>query len=141
VAFVGHTPSVNASQWALFSIDGGPFYNASFMDPSPPSYRQWYQSPTLFDTGHNITISHMPAVSIDYVTITPGQDTPLLGQALIVDDDDPSITYKGNWSRNTNMFLSSYGPYVGLPHGNATHQTTTAGASATFRFTGMFMFT
>ena len=110
------------------------------MDPSPPSYRQWYQSPTLPDGEHNVTISHMPAVSIDYATVTAGQNTPLLGQVLIVDDDDPSITYKGNWSRNANVFLSSYGPYIGLPYGNATHQTTTPSASATFRFSGKFLF-
>ena len=82
----------------------------------------------------------MPAVSIDYATVTAGQNTPLLGQVLIVDDDDPSITYKGNWSRNANVFLSSYGPYIGLPYGNATHQTTTPSASATFRFSGKFLF-
>jgi hypothetical protein len=74
------------------------------------------------------------------VVITAGQDTPLLGQVLIVDDDDPSITYGGNWIRDTSTFTSSVDPPVGLPFGNATHQTTSEGASAVFGFTGIFTF-
>jgi hypothetical protein len=85
------------------------------MDPSPPNVRQWYQSPTLREGQHNITVSHTPAVSVDYAVVTAGQNTPLLGQVLIVDDGDSAITYGGSWTRNTNTFSSSYGPYVGLP--------------------------
>jgi hypothetical protein len=66
-----------------------------------------------------------------------GQNTPLSGEILIVDDDDSSITYEGSWTQNTNMFTSSGAPSSGLPYGNSTHQTTSTGASATFRFTGM----
>jgi hypothetical protein len=74
------------------------------------------------------------------VVITAGQDTPLLGQVLIVDDDDPFITYEGDWIRSTSTFTSSDDPPVGLPFGNATHQTTSKGASAAFSFTGIFTF-
>jgi hypothetical protein len=140
VAFFGNTPAASASQWALFSIDGGPSQNSSFMDPSPPSSRQWYQSPALVDAQHNINITHIPSVAVDYAVVTAGQNTLLSGQELIVDDSDSSITYKGSWTQNTNAFVSSAGPFVGLPFGNATHKTTSTDASATFRFTGMLIF-
>jgi hypothetical protein len=137
VAFFGNTPPVNSSQWALFSIDNGPASNVSFMDPAPASTRQWYQSSTLPDAPHNITVSYMSAVSLDYAVVTAGQNTPLLGQVVIVDDGDPSIAYAGSWTRSPNSFTSSTGPYGGLPYRNATHQTTSAGSSATFHFMGM----
>jgi hypothetical protein len=112
------------------------------MDPSPPSTRQWYQSPTLPDTNHTITVTHIASTSVDYAVVTAGPDTPLTGKTiLIVDDGDPSITYAGGWTQNTNMFTSSDNPVTGLPFGNATHQTTSIGASATFRFSGMLIFT
>jgi hypothetical protein len=112
------------------------------MDPSPPSLRQWYQSPTLPDTNHSITVTHIASTYVDYAVVTAGQNTPLTGETiLIVDDGDPSITYAGGWTQNTNMFTSSDNLVtVGLPFGNATHQTTSIGASETFRFSGMLIF-
>jgi hypothetical protein len=124
----------------MYSIDGGAAYNSSFMDPSPPSFRQWYQSPTLSDAQHDITITQIPSTSVDYVVVTAGENTPLLDQTLIVDDSDPSITYQGSWTQNTSPLTTSYSPPVGLPFGNATHQTNSAGDSAAFGFTGMFSF-
>jgi hypothetical protein len=140
VAFFGNTPPAKDSQWSMFSIDGSPPYNSSFMDPAPPSSRQWYQSPTLPEGQHNITITHIASTSVDYAVVNAGQTTPLLGQVLIIDDNDPSITYGGSWTRNTSMFSTSYDPFIGLPFGNATHQTTSTGASATFSFIGMLAF-
>ena len=141
VAFFGNTPPPTNSQWVLVSIDGGQAYNTSSMDPSPPTTRQWYQSPTLPDAQHTISITHIPSISVDYAVVTAGQNTPLSSDTtLIVDDGDPSIRYTGDWTRNTNIFTSSDNPMVGLPHGNATHQSTSTGASATFGFTGMFTF-
>jgi hypothetical protein len=139
VAFFGNTPPARDSQWSLYSIDGGPAHNSSFMDPSPSSSRQWYQSPVLPDGQHNITITHIASTSVDYAVITAGENTPLLRQVLIVDDADPSVSYGGSWTQNTGMFTTSYDPFIGLPYGNSTHQTTSVGASATFSFTGMFL--
>jgi len=136
VAFFGNTPIAEASQWALFSIDGGTPYNSSYMDPAPPSSRQWFKSPTLPDTTHTINISHIAGTSVDFVVITAGRNTPLSGERLIVDDGDPSITYSGSWTVNTNTYTSRDNPHIGLPYGNATHQTCSTDASATFRFSG-----
>jgi len=138
IAFLGNSPPALESQWALFSIDGGVPYNASYMDPSPQSARQWYQSPTLPDAKHNITITRMTRTSLDFVVITAGQTTPLSGQTLIVDDADSSITYMGDWRHNTSPY-QSIGPPVGIPFGNSTHRTTSIGASAIFRFSGMYL--
>ena len=138
IAFLGNSPPALNSQWALFSIDGGVPYNASYMDPSPQSTRQWYQSPTLPDEKHNITITHMARTSLDFVVITAGQNTPLSGETLIVDDTDPSITYTGSWTPNNSPF-EAIGPPVGIPFGNSTHRTTSIGASAIFRFSGMYL--
>ena len=137
IAIIGNTPNALSSQWAFVSIDGGPEYNVSYMDPAPPSARQWFQSPTLSDGTHTINISRIAGTSIDFVVITPGQDTPLSGETLIVDDGDPSITYTGSWELNTSPYNCGYDPRVSLPYGNSTHQTNSAGASATFRFSGM----
>ena len=136
MAFFGITPNQKGSQWCLFSIDGGPATNSSFMDPSPQSFRQLHQSPMLPEGTHNITLTRIPNIAVDYVVVTVGQNTPLLGQVMIVDDGDSSITYGGSWSQNTGDFVSSSGPYIGLPYGNATHQTTSAGSTATFPFIG-----
>ena len=110
------------------------------MDPSPPSFRQWYQSPLLFDGQHNITITQIPSTSVDYVVVTAGEDTPLLAQPLTVDDTDPSITYQGSWTLNTSPLTTSFSPPTGLAFGNTTHKTNSAGDSAGFSFTGMFLF-
>ncbi|KAF8221379.1 hypothetical protein L208DRAFT_1415109 [Tricholoma matsutake] len=135
VAFFGNTPAPNDSQWVMVSIDGGTAGNTSYMDPSPPSTRQWYQSPTLPDAKHTIDITHIAATSVDYAVVTVGPQTNLAGVTLIVDDSSPDITYAGSWTRS-NSFTSNGGPPIGLPYGNATHRTSSNGASATFSFTG-----
>ena len=137
VAFIGNTPNALSSQWAFVSIDGELEYNISYMDPAPPSARQWFQSPTLSDGTHTINVSRIAGTSIDFVVITAGQDTPLSGETLIVDDGDPSIAYRGEWKVNPNLYTSHDAPRVGLPYGNTTHQTSSVGASATFQFSGM----
>ena len=139
IAFFGNSPPALESQWALFSIDGGVPYNSSYMDPSPQSSRQWYQSPTLPDAKHNITITHMARTSVDFVVITADQNTPLSGETLIVDDTDPSMTYEGDWTQNKSLF-NSVGPPIGVPFQNSTHQTASVNASAIFQFSGMCPF-
>lgn len=109
------------------------------MDPSPPSSRQWFQTPTLSDAKHTVKISRIAGTSVDFVVITAGQDTPLSGEKLIVDDDDPFITYEGSWTQNKDTYTANDDPHIGLPYGNATHRTNSTDASASFRFSGMFL--
>ncbi|KAF8060251.1 hypothetical protein FPV67DRAFT_1513958 [Lyophyllum atratum] len=136
IAFTGNTPPHPMSQTILVSIDGGTPSQASYSDQSPPSALQWYKSPSLSEGTHTVSITHMAGVSVDFMTITAGQNTPLSGERLIVDDDDSAITYSGNWARKTGRYRSKDLPSTGLPYGGATHQSGTSGSSATFQFTG-----
>jgi hypothetical protein len=81
----------------------------------------------------------MAGTALDYAVITAGQDTPLTGKTVIVDNEDPSIRFTGSWTRNTDRFHSGYAP-DGYPFHNSTHQTTTPGDSFIFRFSGDFPF-
>ncbi|KAG6833831.1 hypothetical protein H0H87_011765 [Tephrocybe sp. NHM501043] len=94
----------------------------------------WYTSPTLSDSTHNVTLSD-PALMLDYILVTAGNDTPLRGERLLVDDGDPAITYTGSWTRNTSTLIGSDG-YLRKPVGNSTRQSNDTGATMTFTFTG-----
>ncbi|KAG6902083.1 hypothetical protein C0995_004584 [Termitomyces sp. Mi166 len=138
IAFFGFTPWPKCSQYFVVSIDGGEQYNAFFQDPTPPSRQQLYQTPVLKDTQHVITLTRIPGLNFDYAVITAGQDTPLDNQRLIVDDGDTiSISYAGNWDHNTARSVVIFKRDIeGYSYGNATHDTSTPGSSATVAFSG-----
>ncbi|KAG6902690.1 hypothetical protein C0995_012830 [Termitomyces sp. Mi166 len=72
---------------------------SSFQDP-------WFSTKTLPDGQHDVTFENLPGgFVIDYMTITPSNDTFLIGKQLIVDDTDPSLIYSGQWTRNTTTLL------------------------------------
>ncbi|KIM46780.1 hypothetical protein M413DRAFT_422146 [Hebeloma cylindrosporum] len=141
IAFIGNTPEnfFAESQIATVSIDGGRAYNTTYGTTAPPAYVQWYQSPTLADGKHNITISHLAGTAVDLALITVGPKTSLQGKTLIVDDDNSAIQYSGTWSSNTSPFNAGTLP-DGFPVGNSTHRSTTLGDTITFRFTGESIF-
>ncbi|KAG6873464.1 hypothetical protein C0995_015167 [Termitomyces sp. Mi166 len=138
IAFFGITPWPKCSQYFVVSIDGGEQYNAFFQDPTPPSRQQLYQTPLLEDTQHIITLTRIPGLAFEYAVITAGQDTPLENQRLIVDDGDIAlINYAGNWNRNDARFVIKFKRDIeGYHYGNATHDTSTSGSSATVTFSG-----
>ena len=135
MAFFGITPPASGSQILTVSIDGSAPTNTSYNDPYPPSYRQWYQSPTLPEGSHNISLTHLAGTSLDFAIVTAGNDTPLAGQVAIVDNENPAITFQGNWTQNKASFNSSQIP-DGLPFQNTTRDSTTIGDNLTFLFTG-----
>lgn len=136
VAFFGVTPQVfNDSQILTVSIDGSQPTNTSYDDPNPPSYRQLYQSPTLSDGSHQISLSHLAGTSLDFAVVTVGNNTPLASQVAIVDNEDPLITFKGNWESREASFTSGQSP-DGFPFHNSTQDSTTIGDNLTFSFTG-----
>lgn len=136
IAFFGNTaPVFTDSQILTVAIDGGTPYNTTYNDPSPQSYRQWYQSPTLAEGKHNISLSHIAGTALDFAVVTVGPNTPLAGTKVIVDNEDPSITYTGSWTRNTDLFVPGSLPH-GLPYHNSTRRSVTAGDSFSFSFTG-----
>jgi hypothetical protein len=105
------------------------------MDPTPPTYLQWYQSPTLSEGNHTIKVDGISGTSLDYATITVGQNTLLSGKKIIVNNDDSTIHYSGGWTRNTDKFVPGRDP-KGLPFQNSTHQSTKPGDTITFLFSG-----
>src|SRR5437016_14045818 len=122
IAFTGNTPNSSFSQSITVSIDGGTPYTTSYMDPTPQSYIQWYQSPTLSEGQHIIKVDGVDGTAIDYATITAGQNTPLSGKKIIVDNDDPSVYYSGSWTRNTDRFIPGGVQPDGLPFRNSTQR-------------------
>jgi len=141
IAFIGVTPppSFPGSHFATVSIDRGTAYNTTYGTQalsvsSSQAYIQWYQSPTLSDGNHIITLSHF-AGAIDMALITVGPNTSLQGKMLIADNDNPGIEYSGTWTRNSNPFNSGV-LQDGFPIGNTTHRSTTLGDTISFRFTG-----
>lgn len=139
IAFIGNTPPVfNNSQVLTVSIDGGTPYNTTYSDPNPQSYRQWYQTPTLSDGQHTVLLSHVLGTALDYAVVTVGKDTPLGTNRIIVDNEDPSITYKGSWSRSIEEFDAGSLP-DGFPYHNSTQRSSTPGDIFTFQFSGKLL--
>ncbi|KAG6917202.1 hypothetical protein DXG01_003406 [Tephrocybe rancida] len=94
-----------------------------------------YRSPVLPEATHNITFSEFPLMNIDYILINAGQNTPLSGERLMVDESDSSIVFNGAWTRNTSILNDSSGQSR-YAFNNATRQTISRGATATFSFSG-----
>ncbi|KAF8874034.1 hypothetical protein BD779DRAFT_1451272 [Infundibulicybe gibba] len=129
IAFTGNVNPSNNSVITVVTIDDNSPYNTSYDNPTFESCQQWYQSPHLDDGVHTIQLDNMVTTSVDFMVVSAGPSTPLLGQTIIMDDDDPSITYSGNWKRNTEPFHITKGS-IGLPFHNGTHQSTTPGDTA-----------
>ncbi|KAF8147331.1 hypothetical protein K438DRAFT_485476 [Mycena galopus ATCC 62051] len=108
-------------------IDGGPFLAQSGSG--------YFESPILEDGLHTVTYSAGDITSgpaFDYLTVTAGPSTQLLGRTVIVDDTE--ITgFTGQWS------LEPFSPFILRPsglHQNTTHWTRTVGDTFTFQFNG-----
>lgn len=132
----GNTPGSADSQEFQVSIDDSGPYTSSTSDPTPQTWMQWYQSPTLNSGRHGVNISSLYGEAVDLIAITPGPDTPLSGRTLIVDDGHPSIKYEGKgWKEEGGRYRQGGG--VGfVPFQNSTHNTETVGDSFTFTFSG-----
>jgi hypothetical protein len=127
------------------TIDDDKPYSSSTGDTHPQNYMQWYQSPTLPSEHHSVTISQTQGEAVDYVVITPGDDTPLSGETLMVDDTYSGIHYSGSgWSSVSSDFSFVQGATPPPIHAqalqNGTHQTSNIGDSFTFSYTGKLFF-
>lgn len=135
----GLTPSAAGAQNFMVSIDGSAPAPATYSDPNPPSYREWYQSPLLSEGTHNLFLSQVAGASIDFVTVTVGENTALANQLVIADNDDAGFSYNGKWRESTAQFNSGPRP-DGNPYHNSTHQTNYIGDTFTYKFTGECLF-
>lgn len=121
----------------MVSIDNNTAANTSFSDPNPPSYRQWYKSPTLPDGQHSITLSNLTGSSIDYALVSLGPQTPIAGERIVVDDSDSGIKFSAGWRSDRDKFnVGGSVPISGFTLGNSTHDTETVGSAFTYKFSG-----
>ncbi|KAJ7587012.1 hypothetical protein C8J56DRAFT_943392 [Mycena floridula] len=138
IAMFGNTDS--GSQNFQVAIDKNLAYTTSTGDKDPQTWLQWYQSPLLLEGVHTITVSQMRGLAIDLLLVTPGPETLLNGQPLLVDDAYAGITYNGpGWKEVTSQKFVESGTVHGLPILNGTHQTSHVGDSLVFSYTGTEM--
>ncbi|KAF7365195.1 hypothetical protein MVEN_00391100 [Mycena venus] len=109
-------------------IDDGPF-----LVQSGDGY---YESPILEDGLHTVTYSagaKSLSPALDYLTVTAGPSTQLLGRTVIVDDTEIA-EYSGQWSvEPPTPFILSRSSAL---YKNTTHWTRTVGDTFTFHFNG-----
>ncbi|PPQ74887.1 hypothetical protein CVT26_011448 [Gymnopilus dilepis] len=95
-----------------------------------------YFSPTIPDGKHTITYalpnSGISLPLLDYLAITPGPSTPLLGRTLAVDDTDNSMSFSGSWSTLLPA-LKTKSPSL---YRATAHWSSTVGDSLQFTFMG-----
>ncbi|KAJ7573418.1 hypothetical protein C8J56DRAFT_1130237, partial [Mycena floridula] len=120
------------------------------IDDNPPSslllrssiYGQFYQSPILEDTAEIHTINAtvvgpVDAIALDYIAVSPGNETPLLGRTLMVDDMYGGFSFGSGWVTEEpvlNLFTNS--EFLAFPFQNTTHRASTPGSMFSFSYTG-----
>ncbi|KAG6888513.1 hypothetical protein C0995_007756 [Termitomyces sp. Mi166 len=127
-AFYGSVKGVEKTTNVAISVDGN-----TQVVPIAPNTDPWFSTKTLPDAQHNVAFLKSFPFSLDFIAITPGNDTSLVGKQLIVDDSHPSLAYTGWWTRNTsaqNMPFTGYN----VPFGGGFQLTQDVQASATFTF-------
>jgi hypothetical protein len=120
-------------------IDNNSAYNTSSADPTPQTYSQWYQSPVLKDGQHNMNLSRLHGEAVDFMIITPGPQTRLDGQILIVDDSYSGINYYGSgWKEVHDTRYRNLANILVNPFQNRTHQTSNEGDGFSFSYSGQY---
>ncbi|KAG6830422.1 hypothetical protein H0H87_008170 [Tephrocybe sp. NHM501043] len=110
-------------------VDG---QSVTFIPGSNDYFGPVYQSPTLSDGLHNVTL--VQGLELDFMVVTPGTTTSLTGELMILDDGDQTMTYTGSWTKNSSILASDKSR---APFGGDFHQTTNSLDSATLKFTGI----
>ncbi|KAJ7585957.1 hypothetical protein C8J56DRAFT_939978, partial [Mycena floridula] len=117
--------------------------SSSSLSLTPPLiYRQFYQSPTLDDTAkiHIVNATgigpELAHIELDYIAVSPGKETPLLGRTLMVDDMYSGLSFRSGWVTTETVFnLFSGTIYPALPFQNTTHTASTPGSMFSFSYT------
>ncbi|EEB91236.1 hypothetical protein MPER_10438, partial [Moniliophthora perniciosa FA553] len=134
IAFFGNTPS--SDNLPIFSIN----IDSKTSSAGYPELRmdtQWYTSPILADEPHKITLYNLDQIDVDYAIITPGDQTPLEGTTLTVDDSNPEIVYHGVWDKQTGQQFHPGGGWADVrPLRDTTHTSGNTGDSFIFQFAG-----
>lgn len=138
IGFYGNTNPLAAGFDVLtVSIDGETPSNYTHVNPTIQTWTRWYQSPTLASGSHKISLARIYSPAFDVAIVKTSKDTVLPQQVLLVEDDDPAIVYSGNWKNNGDVINGGNTTLPSMiPMNNSTTQSTTAGDSMTFHFSG-----
>ncbi|KAJ7599821.1 hypothetical protein C8J56DRAFT_1072456 [Mycena floridula] len=101
---------------------------------------QLYQSSTLDDTAkiHTVNatfVSLTSSIEHDYIAVSPGNETPLLGRTLMVDDTYSGLSFGSGWITTGTVF-HIVSDFVAFPFQNTTHRASTPGSMFSFSYTG-----
>ncbi|KIM22525.1 hypothetical protein M408DRAFT_28653 [Serendipita vermifera MAFF 305830] len=144
--FSGHRVSVygtvvaplsNGLPTSTYTIDGAPLTATNFTGgnlatiPDLQSHLLFYESPTLQEGQHNLTITlsnitnGSPAYYLDFFTVE--MFTPNGMSQVIVDDSDAAVIYTGNWTEG-----HAFNDFLGTDHKSSN----LGNANVTFEFNG-----
>lgn len=73
--------------------------------------------------------------ALDYLAITAGHSTPMVGKSITVDDSDSSMVFSGNWS-DSSPYPASF-DYTPTLYNKTTHWTSKVGDAMSFQFEGI----
>lgn len=136
VRFFGDGFQSTAIQVAL---GGSPPQNTSTGNKAL-TYQQLYQSAILPADHHSIQLSGLTDDTwFDFLVTTPGPNSPLAGQTLMIDDSYTGIQYIGDWQTSTDEIFSLHDAFGALALMNTTHHTSTIGAGLNISYTGTSM--
>ncbi|KAF5310711.1 hypothetical protein D9619_008138 [Psilocybe cf. subviscida] len=120
---------------ANYIIDGGPSrpMKLSGNDTGLVGAEIWRLSLNSIDTFHSLTIFPVAGVFIfDYYTYTPTPgEMEEFSRNLIMDDQNPMITYSSGWTHNTNVEYPT-----GVPYLHSTTGTNITGSTMQITFPG-----
>ncbi|KAG6844183.1 hypothetical protein H0H87_009084 [Tephrocybe sp. NHM501043] len=142
--------SLNLPPSSTVTIDGTqtfevPVQSVDIQNPSLLVEKHWFSTPILSDSTHTVSATDFPRnFSLDYALVTPGRQTPIADELLVVDDDSTLLTYSNTWYRNTSTYLVPLPPGQGqlslVPLNGVTHHASTifslVDTFVKFNFTG-----
>lgn len=100
---------------------------------------QWYESPVLPEGSHQLDIANLHGQSIDFLLITPGPNTSLKGETVLVDDSNVDIAYDGaGWQEIRGGQRAIKDGRLAVPLDDGIHETAEVGDALQFTFFGTF---
>ncbi|KAJ7582325.1 hypothetical protein C8J56DRAFT_1100754, partial [Mycena floridula] len=106
-------------------------------------YGSLYQSPSISDGTHTIALnatilkSFGDPMTMDYMVVSPGNQTSLVGKTLMVDDIYSGIHFGSGWVSDSGVFaIGTDDYYISTPFHNTSHTTSTPGSVFSFSYTG-----
>lgn len=116
-----------------------------FTYDGPQRYGSFFELPNLPEGSHNITLSNVSDLSIDFAVITTNTSASIASQLLVIvdDSDQANIIYTGEgWASMTDgaqsgfLILDSQPATDAIPYNESYHTTSEIGDGLNFTFIG-----